>query len=94
MNFVHSTSTTELPNVARGPVPIMQWDMWVDSNDLVAMVADAPDEDVRFDSAARNTWLRGKAVEWFGCCVRITRAKVEWLDNGLVAVRGTLVSII
>lgn len=90
MNFVHDTSTSELPQVARGPIPVMQWDMWVDSGDAIVMVADAPDEVVKEDATARWEWVRGKTIEWFGSTVRLSKIKIEWIESNKVAVRGVL----
>ena len=92
MNFVHDTSTAELPQVARGPIPLEQWDLWVDSGDRVVMVADAPDESVKDNATARWDWLRGKTVEWFGATVNLSRTKLEWLADGRVAVSTMLMS--
>lgn len=90
MNFVHDTSTAELPQVARGPIPLAQWDLWVDSGERVVMVADAPDESVKEDAAGRGEWLRGKAVEWFGSTVGFSKTQMDWLGDGRVAVRTML----
>ena len=92
MNFVHSLPTDVMPQVARGPIPLEQWDLWVDSGDRIVMVADAPDESIKDNFTARWEWLRGKTVEWFGATVNLSKTQLEWLADGRVSISTTLTS--
>lgn len=92
MTFVYSMPTDVLPKVARGPIPLDQWDLWVDSGDRIVMVADAPDDIVKENFTARWEWLRGKAIEWFGANVNLSRTSLDWLADGRVSISTTLVS--
>lgn len=91
MSFVfNAASSSELPDIARGPLPIMEWDLWVNSGEQVVLVADAPDEVVQNQPGMARTWLEGKAVEWFGGTVRLQRPQLTW-QGETVQVRARLV---
>ena len=92
MNFVHNVPTNVMPQVARGPIPMDQWDLWVDSGERIVMVADAPDESIKENATARWEWLRGKAVEWFGSTINLSKTQLEWLADGRVSVSTMLLS--
>lgn len=92
MNFVHSLPADTMPQVARGPIPLDQWDLWIDSGDRIIMVADAPDESINDNVTARWEWLRGKTIEWFGSTVNLSQTKLEWLADGRISVSTTLMS--
>jgi hypothetical protein len=92
MNFVHSLPTTLMPQVARGPIPLNQWDLWVDSGDQIVMVADAPDESIKDNPTARWEWLRGKTIEWFGGTVNMSKIQLTWLADGRISISAALTS--
>ena len=92
MNFVHNLPTDSMQQVARGPIPLEQWDLWVDSGDRIVMVADAPDESIKDNITARWEWLRGKTVEWFGTTVNLSKTQLDWMTDGRVSVSTILTS--
>ena len=93
MPFVYSPQPgSPLPEIARGAVPLAEWDLWVDSNEPVVMVADAPDASVQKNPSLLHDWLRGKTTEWFGGAARFSaQARLDWGSNTVV-VTGKLAS--
>lgn len=80
MPFVYSPQPgSALPDIARGALPLTEWDLWIDSNEPVVMVADAPDSSVQKNPSLLQDWLRGKTTEWFGGAARFAELpQIDW----------------
>lgn len=93
MPFVFSPdSAASRPDIARGPVPLAEWDLWVDSGEPVVMVADAPDAAIKANPGLLYNWLRGKASEWFGGSAAFAPSPALNWDGNVVVVTGRLAS--
>ena len=92
MGHVYSNTTKEQPEVAKGLIPIMEWDMWVDSGDTIVMVAECSQQAEPVEIADKFSWLQCKALEWFGGTVRLMKGRMERIDANHIRVSGCLAS--